>query len=66
MKLGWRIAALRNGFRDAIAYRWEFLIEVLGSAVVPAAVQWMLWYALFIIGGATEVAGMKKGNFNHA
>src|SRR4051794_19661382 len=58
MKLSWRIAALRNGFQDATAYRIEFLFEILGSAFVPAAIQWVLWYALFKVGGATEVGGM--------
>ena len=57
-KLSWRIAALKNGFRDATAYRVEFLFEILGSAFVPAAVQWLLWYAMFKIGGASRVAGM--------
>jgi ABC-2 type transport system permease protein len=57
MKLQWRWAALRNGFRDATAYRVEFLAEVLGSAFVPAAIQWVLWYALFKVGGKTEVGG---------
>ncbi|MBI3543474.1 MAG: ABC-2 family transporter protein [Deltaproteobacteria bacterium] len=54
----WRIAALVNGFKDATAYRVEFLFEVLGSAFVPAAIQWVLWYAMFKIGGANEIAGM--------
>ncbi|MBL7716884.1 MAG: ABC-2 family transporter protein [Bdellovibrionales bacterium] len=61
MKLGniqWRIAALKNGFQDATAYRLEFLFEVLGAAFVPAAIQWVLWYALFKVGGATQIAGM--------
>lgn len=56
--LNWRLAALNNGFRDATAYRWDFLFEVLGSAVVPALVQWVLWYALFDLGGMKEVGGM--------
>lgn len=54
----WRFAALANGLKDATAYRWEFLTEILGSAFVPAAVQWVLWYAMFKLGGATEVGGM--------
>ena len=58
MTLGWRWAALKNGFQDATVYRTEFLFEVLGSAFVPAAVQWILWYALFKVGGMTSVAGM--------
>lgn len=54
----WRIAALRNGFQDATAYRVEFLLEVLGAAFIPAAIQWVLWYALFKLGGQTTVGGM--------
>lgn len=54
----WRWAALRNGLQDATAYRIEFFFEVLGAAVVPAAIQWLLWYAMFKLGGATSVAGM--------
>jgi len=54
----WRWAALKNGLQDATAYRWEFLFEILGSAIVPAAIQWILWYALFEIGGAKSIAGM--------
>ena len=65
VKLEWRLAALRNGFRDATAYRVEFLFEVLGSAVVPAAIQWVLWYALFKVGGATQVAGMTYVDMIH-
>ncbi len=53
----WRLAALKNGFQDALAYRIEFFFEVLGYMVVPAVVQLVLWYALFKVGGATEVAG---------
>jgi len=33
-------------------------MEVLGNAVVPAAIQWVLWYAIFKTGGASELAGM--------
>lgn len=58
LKIGWRLAALKNGFQDATAYRLEFLFEVFGAAFVPAAIQWLLWYAIFQLGGATEVAGM--------
>src|SRR6185437_11522175 len=49
---------LKNGFQDATAYRIEFFFEVLGSAVVPAGIQWLLWYAMFKIGGAQRIAGM--------
>lgn len=58
IRLGWRLAALRTGILDAAAYRWEFFFEILTSAFVPAAIQWILWYAIFKVGGATEVAGM--------
>jgi len=65
VNLQWRIAALKNGFQDATAYRVEFLFEILGSAFVPAAIQWVLWYALFQIGGATEVGGMSYSDLVH-
>jgi ABC-2 type transport system permease protein len=58
LRLRWRIAALKNGFQDATAYRVEFLLEVLGSALVPAAIQWVLWYALFKLGGQETVVGL--------
>lgn len=65
MRLGWRLAALKNGFQDAAAYRLEFLFEIFASAFVPAAIQWMLWYAMFVIGGKTEVAGMTYSEMIH-
>lgn len=55
----WRIAALKNGFQDATAYRIEFLIEILGYAFVPAAIQMVLWYAIFKVGGVSSVQGMQ-------
>lgn len=58
MRIRWRIAALKNGFKDATAYQLEFLAEVLGSAIVPAAIQWILWYAMFKVGGAETIAGL--------
>lgn len=58
MKLQWRLAALKNGFQDATAYRIEFLFEILGSAFVPAAIQIVLWYAIFHMGGAETAGGM--------
>lgn len=54
----WRIAALKNGFQDATAYRFEFFLEVFGAAFVPAAIQWVLWYALFIMGNQETVGGL--------
>lgn len=65
MKAGWRIAALKNGLQDATAYRLEFLFEVLGAALVPAAIQWVLWYALFKVGGQTQVRGMTYTQMIH-
>ena len=58
MNLKWRLAALKNGFQDATAYRVEFFFEIMGSAFVPAAIQWVLWYAIFNLGGNSEIAGM--------
>ena len=65
MKLQWRLAALKNGFQDATAYQIEFLFEILGSALVPAAIQWVLWYALFQLGGANNLAGMNYSDLIH-
>src|SRR3954468_2519260 len=65
IKLQWRLAALKNGFQDATAYRLEFLFEILGSAFVPAAIQSVLWYAIFKTGGATEVNGMSYTQMIH-
>jgi len=57
-RLQWRVAALKNGFQDATAYRLEFFLEVFGAAFVPAAIQWVLWYALFILGHQETVGGL--------
>lgn len=62
---GWRWAALKNGFQDAVAYRVEFLFEILGYAAVPAAVQMVLWYALYRVGGAERVAGFTYEQMIH-
>lgn len=56
-KFTWRWAALMNGFKDAIAYRGEFLIEIAGSAIVPVLIQLLLWYSIFKTGGHSEFAG---------
>ena len=64
-QLQWRWAAIKNGFQDATAYRVEFLSEILGYALVPAAIQWTLWYAIFKVGGATVVAGMDYTQMVH-
>src|SRR3954453_9669064 len=65
IRLQWRLAALKNGLQDATAYRIEFLFEILGAALVPAAIQWVLWYAVFVTGGATEIAGMNYQDLIH-
>jgi ABC-2 type transport system permease protein len=65
MKLKWRLATLKNGLQDATAYRLEFIIQVLSSAVVPAAIQSVLWYAMFVLGGKTEIAGMTYAQMMH-
>lgn len=43
----WRVAAIKNGLRDAIIYPWEFLFEILGSMIMPALIQLLLWSAVF-------------------
>jgi ABC-2 type transport system permease protein len=58
MKLSWRLASLKNGLQDATAYRIEFLFEVLSSAMVPAVIQCIFWYAMFTLGHQTTVVGM--------
>ncbi|MDR3608181.1 MAG: ABC-2 family transporter protein [Oligoflexia bacterium] len=65
MKLQWRLATLKNGLQDATAYRLEFLIQILSSALVPAAIQSVLWYAMFVLGGKTDVAGMTYAQMLH-
>lgn len=65
MKLGWRLAALKNGLQDATAYQVEFLFEFVGAAFIPAAIQWVLWYAIFKIGGAQEINGMDYRGMIH-
>ncbi len=65
MNWQWRWAALKNGFQDATAYRIEFFFEVFGSAVTPAIIQIMLWYALFQVGGASQVAGLSYNELIH-
>jgi ABC-2 type transport system permease protein len=65
LNLQWRLAALKNGFQDATAYQTEFIIEVVGSAFVPAAIQSILWYAMFKLAGATLIAGMTYPEMLH-
>lgn len=65
INFAWRFAALKNGFYDATAYRIEFLMDVVGSALVPGAIQWIFWYAMFKMGGTTSIAGMDYTQMIH-
>jgi ABC-2 type transport system permease protein len=56
--LEWRFAAIRNGVRDALAYRGDFLIEFFSSALVPVSIQLILWYSIFHNTGQTSFGGM--------
>lgn len=57
--LEWRMAATRNGMKDALAYRWDFLIDFFTQAFVPVGIQLILWHAIFHQQGKTEFAGMQ-------
>ena len=67
LRLEWRWASLRNGFLDATAYRIEFLIEVLSSAVVPVMTQVVLAYAIFKVSGTVDpnksIGGLHYADF---
>ncbi len=54
----WKWAAIKNGMKNAVAYRGEFLIDLFSSAFVPAAIQFILWQAIFHNTGITTFAGM--------
>ena len=54
----WRLAAVKNGMKDALAYRGEFIVGILSSAIVPVGIQLMLWFAIFKTGGTSLFAGM--------
>lgn len=45
--MNWRLAAFKNGLLDTLAYRWEFLFNLLASAIGPLMVQLLIWGALF-------------------
>lgn len=55
---GWRIATIKNGLRDAMAYRGEFVLDLFSSVIVSAGMQLTLWYSAFKIGGITEMGGL--------
>src|ERR1035437_9588686 len=54
----WRLAAIKNGMKDALAYRWDFIIDFFGQALVPVGIQLILWHAVFNQNGNTTFAGM--------
>ena len=54
----WRLATVRNGMKEALAYRGDFIIGLVSSAFVPVAIQLMLWSAIFKNSGATNFGGM--------
>jgi ABC-2 type transport system permease protein len=54
----WRLAAVRNGVRDALAYRGDFLINCFSSALVPVAIQLILWYSIFHNSNTVTFGGM--------
>jgi ABC-2 type transport system permease protein len=56
--MGWRYAALRNGLRDSLQYRGEFLLEVLSSAFVPVIIQFILWSSIFSTRPNETIGGM--------
>ncbi len=56
--LEWRIAAIRNGVRDALAYRGDFLLDFFGQAIVPVGIQLILWNSIFKSSGMSTFAGM--------
>ncbi len=56
--LEWRMATVKNGMKDSLAYRGDFIIGLISQAFVPVAIQLMLWYSIFNNGGATSFGGM--------
>lgn len=54
----WRLAAIKNGMRDALAYRWDFLIDFFGQAIVPVGIQLILWHAIFKQNDTSTFGGM--------
>jgi ABC-2 type transport system permease protein len=58
LNLEWRIETFRNGLKDATAYQFEFFVEIVSAAFVPAVIQFVLWYSMFQSGGQTTIAGL--------
>lgn len=57
-QIQWRWASVRNGMKDTLAYRGDFIIGMLSSALVPVAIQLMLWNAIFKSSGQGTFGGM--------
>lgn len=54
----WRLATIRNGLRDALAYRGEFLLDLFSSVIVTAGLQITIWYSAFKVGGVSSMGGL--------
>ncbi len=54
----WRIAAIRNGIKETMAYRGDFLLDLIGSSIVPVGIQLMLWHSIFSSQEGGTFAGM--------
>lgn len=55
--MNWRLAAMKNGLLDSIAYRFEFALDLLGSALVPLVIQVLIWRTLFTDDPGRTLAG---------
>ncbi len=44
--MNWRLQTFLNGLYDDLAYRAEFLIQIIGSAFIPVCMQLILWRAM--------------------
>ena len=58
----WRLAAIKNGMKDALAYRWDFLIDFFGQAIVPVGIQLILWNSIFKQNGNATFGGMSHSD----
>ena len=58
--LEWRLAAIRNGIKETMAYRGDFLLDVIGSSVVPVGIQLMLWHSILQGDPNARFAGMSS------
>ncbi len=56
--LEWRIATIQNGIKETLAYRGEFILGILSNALVPVAIQLMLWNAILKGDHSASFAGM--------